>query len=99
MNFHPQEASPSRVQGSGAAALQIDDLNNLIDSLKRREENIIQLLDYNLKFRGSSHHMDVIHLRGLYNQLEEKEKKRIEQENIVIHKYLDLYISDDYQKK
>jgi hypothetical protein len=99
MNFHPQEASPSKVQVPGAANLQIDDLNHLIDSLKRREENIIQLLDYNLKFRGSSNHMDVVHLRGLYNQLEEREKKRIEQEDQIIQKYFDVHISDDYQKK
>jgi hypothetical protein len=39
--------------------LDIDDLNTLISILKRREENIIQMLDYNLKYRASTKEDDV----------------------------------------
>jgi len=99
MNFNPQDVASTKSQTIGASILQIEDLNNLIDSLKRREENIIQLLDYNLKYKNSSNHMDTIHLRGLYLQLHEREKKRIEQEELIIQKYTDLYVSDEYQKK
>lgn len=99
MNFHPQEVPLSRNQPLGPTTLQIEDLNSLIDSLKRREENIIQLLDYNLKFKSSTNHMDVVHLRGLYIQLGDREKKRIEHEDATIVKYVDFHINDEYQKK
>lgn len=99
MNFHPQEPTLNKTQGSNNATLQIDDLNCLIDSLKRREENIIQLLDYNIKYKGSGNQIDIVHLRGLYIQLNEREKRRVDQENLIIQKYSDLFISDDYQKK
>jgi len=99
MNFHPQDAGMSKLQTQGPAVLQIEDLNSLIDSLKRREENIIQLVDYNLKFKGSTNHMDVVHLRSLYIQLNEREKKRVENEVVITEKYSDTYVTDDYQKK
>jgi len=99
MNFHPQDATSAKLQNQGPAVLQIEDLNSLIDSLKRREENIIQLVDYNLKFKGSTNHMDVVHLRSLYIQLNEREKKRLEHEEQVTEKYAELYVTDDYQKK
>jgi len=99
MNFHPQEGTLSKAQSFPTTMLSIEDLNTLIDSLKRREENIIQLLDYNLKFKGSTNHMDVIHLRSLYIQLNEREKKRSEHEQAIVNKYVNLYINDEYQKK
>ena len=99
MNFHLPDPAQAKSSSSGVNALQIEDLNTLIDSLKRREENIIQLLDYNLKFKSSGSHMDIVHLRGLYSQLIEREKKRIELEEQIIQKYVDLYVTDDYQKK
>ncbi len=99
MNFHLPDPVPVKSSGPGVNALQIDDLNSLIDSLKRREENIIQLLDYNLKFKTSSNQMDMTHLKGLYAQLTEREKKRIELEEQIIQKYVDLYVNDDYHKK
>jgi len=99
MNFHPQEGTLAKAQTITATMLQIEDLNTLIDSLKRREENIIQLLDYNLKFKGSTNHMDVVHLRSLYIQLNEREKKRNEQEQSIINKYVNLYVNDEYQRK
>lgn len=99
MSFHLPDPVPVKSPGPGVNALQIEDLNTLIDSLKRREENIIQLLDYNLKFKASGTHMDTVHLRGLYAQLTEREKKRIELEEQVIQKYVDLYVNDDYHKK
>lgn len=99
MNFHLPDPVPVKSSGPVVNALQIDDLNSLIDSLKRREENIIQLLDYNLKFKTSSNQMDMTHLKGLYAQLTEREKKRIELEEQIIQKYVDLYVNDDYHKK
>ena len=98
MNFHPQETVSTITQAT-KLNLQIDDLNTLIDSLKRREENVIQLLDYNLKFKGSSNHMDVVHLRSLYIQLSERDKKRVQLEDFMLQKYENHYVNDEYQRK
>ena len=56
------ELSPKKVklikERKEEPGLQLDDLNTLITSLKRREENIIELLDLKLKctFSKSGRH-------------------------------------------
>lgn len=47
--------------------LDIDDFNSIISTLKRREENIIQALDYNLKFKNSLVEDEILQLDALYN--------------------------------
>jgi hypothetical protein len=79
--------------------LDIDDFNALISILKRREENIIQLLDYNLKYKNSSKEDDIRHLRTLYSQLLELERTRKGKEDQIIHKYFNIKISDGKQKR
>jgi hypothetical protein len=79
--------------------LDIDDFNALISILKRREENIIQLLDYNLKYRNSPKEEDIRHLRTLHSQLVELEKSRKSKEDQIIQKYINMKISDPKQKR
>jgi hypothetical protein len=79
--------------------LDIDDLNSLISILKRREENIIQILDYNLKYRASSKEDEVKQLKTLQMQLYELEKTRKGKEEQISSKYLNIKVSDGKQKR
>jgi hypothetical protein len=79
--------------------LDITDLNIFIGSLKKREENLIQLLDYNLKFGNSENIDDIKQIKTLHNELFQLEKSREMIEDDLVFKYLDLKVSDLKQKK
>ena len=96
------QQSVQRVVGSirtDTLLLDIDDFNALISILKRREENIIQALDYNLKYRGSSVEEETQQLKSLYSSLHELEKSRLEKENEILAKYDGVKVGDPKQKK
>lgn len=79
--------------------LDIDDFNGLISILKRREENIIQVLDYNLKYKNSTKEEEITQLELLKTQLKDIEKTRITKEDQIVAKYSNLKITDARQKK
>ncbi len=79
--------------------LDIDDFNGLISILKRREENIIQVLDYNIKYKNSTKEEEINQLELLKNQLKDIEKTRILKEDQIVSKYANLKVTDPRQKK
>lgn len=79
--------------------LDIDDFNGLISILKRREENIIQVLDYNLKYKNSAKEEEINQLELLKTQLKDIEKTRITKEDQIVAKYSNVKVTDPRQKK
>ena len=79
--------------------LDVVDLNAFIGTLKKREENLIQLLDYNLKFKDSDNPSDLKQIRSLNDELLQLEKSREVLEDDILRKYSDLKIIDAKQKR
>lgn len=80
-------------------AVEITDLNILISTLKKREENVIQLLDYTMKYYHSKVDEERNQLRDLSNEIDILEKNRQQVENHILQKYIDLKVSEPKQKK
>ena len=78
--------------------IQLDDLNILITSFKRREENIIELLDLKLRstFRNQE---DLKQLHSLYSQIGEIEDRRVEREDQVLQRCTSYKTIDNKQKR
>jgi len=79
--------------------LDVVDLNAFIGTLKKREENLIQLLDYHLKFKNSDKPSDLKQLKSLNDELLQLEKSREAFEDDILVKYSDLKIIDAKQKR
>lgn len=79
--------------------VEIADLNILISTLKRREENSIQLLDYTIKYNTTKAIDDKTQLEELVVEIDMLEKNRQILENQIFQKYLEWKISDAKQKK
>lgn len=79
--------------------VEIADLNILISTLKRREENSIQLLDYSIKYNTTKAIDDKTQLEELIVEIDMLEKNRQILENQIFQKYLEWKITDAKQKK
>lgn len=67
--------------------LEIEDLNNLISIIKRREENIIQLIDFLSKPRRIQDPHTSEAIKVLQLQLQSTENERKAQEDVAVKKY------------
>jgi hypothetical protein len=93
------KGSKATIEEKPERLLDIADLNIFIGTLKKREENLIQLLDYNLKFGNSENIDDIKQMKTLHNELFQLEKSREIIEDDLLFKYSDLRVSDPKQKK
>lgn len=79
--------------------LHVEDLNTLITFLKRREENMIQILNFKTKHQYSIHQEEKDRLQDLVEEIKKMEELRLEKEDEVVYKYLNHKISDEKQKR
>lgn len=79
--------------------LQVEDLTTIVTFFRRREENIIQLLDLKLKSQDSNNEEAMTHLKNLSAQMREIEENRIEKEDQILCKYSNFKIVDEKQKR
>lgn len=79
--------------------LQVEDLTTIVTFFRRREENIIQLLDLKLKSQDESNEEAMTHLKTLSIQMREIEENRIEKEDQILCKYSNFKIVDEKQKR
>ncbi len=80
-------------------ALDITDLNAFIATLKKREENLIQLLDYLLKYKDSDNPEEFRQITNLNQELLQLERNRDIIEDEILAKYIDAKIFDGKQKR
>ena len=66
--------------------LQIEDLNGFISSLKKREENFIQIIDFSIKYIQPNA-PEAKQTNILHTQMNELEKLRTKNEDLIIEKY------------
>ena len=78
--------------------LQIEDLNGFISSLKKREENFIQILDFSIKYIETNA-PEAKQTSMLHSQMAELERSRIKREDIIIEKYNGYKAMETKQKK
>ena len=78
--------------------LEIEDLNSFISSLKKREENFIQILDFSIKY-VQSNAPEAKQTNILYAQMFELEKSRAKKEDSINEKYNGYKAIDIKQKK
>jgi len=53
MNFHSSQTNTLNEFAPNPSILEPQDLNTLVSGLKSREENVIELLDRNLKYKDT----------------------------------------------
>ena len=78
--------------------LEIEDLNSFISSLKKREENFIQILDFSIKYLKSNV-LEAKQITILQTQMTESEKLRIKKEDSIIERYIGYKTIEIKQKK
>jgi len=93
------QGNPPTVRKLESSFLQIDDLNSLITVFKRREENIIQLMDLRIKCRETKTSEDKTLIPSLSDQIREIEAVRTEKEDQILFKYSNFTTNDDKQKR
>lgn len=79
--------------------LQVDDLTTIVTFFRRREENIIQLLDLKLKSQDPQIQEETSHIKNIHTQMKEIEEARIEKEDQILSKYSNYKVSDEKQKR
>jgi len=99
MDLPSNQGNPLAVCKTESSNLQIDDLNSLITVFKRREENIIQLMDLRIKCREAKTSEDKTLILQLSDQIREIELIRTEKEDQILLKYSNLSTADDKQKR
>jgi len=99
MNFPQNQEKSLAARKIEPSTIQLEDLNSLITAFKRREENIIQILDSKVKFKKSKNQDDIIQIQILNQQISEIEETRTEKENEILMKYSHYIILDPKQKR
>ena len=99
MDLPSNQGNPPSVRKIESSNLQIDDLNSLITVFKRREENIIQLMDLRIKCREAKTSEDKTLIPQLSEQIREIEIIRTEKEDQILLKYSNFSTTDDKQKR
>lgn len=98
--MEPTEPTPkSKDNDSPQKTINIQDLNNLIQCLKKREENIIQTVDLYSKTQSAENPRSLENLNQLIQQLYDSESQRIEYESSLLKKYIGFKTNDGRSKK
>lgn len=98
-NTHSQgirEISPNR-SAHDHESIHVEDLNNLLDCLKNREQTFLYILDFVAKSESA-----LTALGGrkqLHQKLNEIETLRVDIENTLMKKYLDVKINNARSKR
>lgn len=82
-----------------AMQIQPQDLNALINGLKSREENLIELFDRNLKYKTTKSRKELAKLQAATTQYTGLEEERQQLEDRVVNKYQGLQASEEGQIK
>ncbi len=91
--------NPENIPKNTPSNIQLEDLNILITVFKRREENIIQLLDLRVKSKKTKGHDEGMQVRLLNEQIQEIELNRAEKEDMILIKYCDHIVCEHKQKR
>lgn len=81
------------------SALDIEDLNNMISIIKRREENLIQLLDFTSKPKKIMRASISKAMANLQEQLLNMENERKGNEDTILKKYVGFRTVETKTKK
>lgn len=76
-----------------------EDFNLLVECLKSREENLIELYDRNLKYKASTNRKELNKLQLVRSQHKALETEREQKEDEIVLKYQNLKIDDSSNKK
>ena len=82
-----------------ANTLEVEDLNNLISVVKRREESLIQIIDFLHKPRKNKKTLISEAMAALQTQLLNLEIERKHKENNILRKYIGLKSDTERTKK